>query len=180
MQETMGIKGFIDFKIYRFNSKLETFISRILGKFSNKLQLAFINKYGVLKDSWSVTNTITNAGFAVIAGLAGNTGSQTAFTYLAVGTSSTAPAASQTALGGEISTNGLTRAAATVSRVTTTQTNDTLQLAKTFTVTGSSTVEEVGVFNDATTGTMLGRALTTSKSVVNGDTLSITYKIKFA
>jgi hypothetical protein len=137
-------------------------------------------KDGNIKWELDFTNTITNAGFAVIAGLAGNTGSQTAFTYLAVGTSNTAPAASQTALGGEISTNGLSRAAATVSRVTTTQTNDTLQLYKLFTVSGSSTVEEAGIFNDATTGTMLGRALTTSKSVVNGDTLAITYKVKFA
>lgn len=138
------------------------------------------DKDGNIKWELDFTNTITNVGFAVIAGLAGNTGSQTAFTYLAVGTSNTAPAASQTALGGEITTNGLGRAAATVSRVTTTQTNDTLQLYKLFTVTGTSTVEEAGIFNDATTGIMLGRALTTSKSVVNGDTLAVTYKVKFA
>lgn len=138
------------------------------------------DKDGNIKWELDFTNTITNVGFAVIAGLAGNTGSQTAFTYLAVGTSNTAPAASQTALGGEITTNGLGRAAATVSRVTTTQTNDTLQLYKLFTVTGTSTVEEAGIFNDSTTGIMLGRALTTSKSVVNGDTLAVTYKVKFA
>ena len=138
------------------------------------------DKDGNIKWELNFTNTITNVGFAVIAGLAGNTGAQTAFTYLAVGTSSTAPSASQTALGGEITTNGLGRAAATVSRVTTTQTNDTLQLYKLFTVTGTSTVEEAGVFNDATTGTMLGRALTSSKTVVNGDTLAITYKVKFS
>lgn len=131
---------------------------------------------------WStgwVSNGITNAGKAQIALLAGD-GSATAFTYLAVGTSSTAFAASQTALQAEITDSGLARAAATVSRVTTTQTNDTLQLTKTWTVSGTKTIEEVGIFNDATTGTMLGRALTSSKSVVSGETVIGTYQVKFA
>jgi len=120
-----------------------------------------------------------NAGFAQLALLAGDA-SAVPFTFLAVGTSTTAVAATQTALQAEIVDSGLARAAATVSRVTTTVTNDTLQLTYTWSVTGTKTVEEVGIFNDATTGTMLGRALTTSKAVVNGDTLQITYKVKFS
>ncbi len=128
----------------------------------------------------TVFNGITNAGFAAMAGLVGNTGAISAFTYLAVGTSSTAFSAGQTALIGEISTSGLSRASATVSRVTTTQTNDTLQLAKTFTLSGSATVEEIGAFNAASTGIMLGRALTGTLSLVNGDELTTTYKFKFS
>lgn len=124
-------------------------------------------------------NTITNAALAVLSGLAGNTGSQVAFTYLAIGTSSTAPAASQTALQAETAVSGLTRAAATVSRTTTAQTNDTLQLVHTWTAGGSATIEEVGIFNDATTGVMLGRALTTSKALAANDTLTITYTVQF-
>jgi hypothetical protein len=151
--ETIKIKGQIDFKI--------------------------IHKDGSTEE-WSVNNLITSAGKAELANLAGNVSSPTAFTYLAVGTSSTAVAVGQTALGGEISTNGLSRASATVSRTTTTVTNDTLQLAKTFTVTGSSTVEEIGVFNASSSGTMLGRALTTSRSLINGDTFACTYKIIFS
>lgn len=146
-----------------------------------RIRLVCHDKDGKLKwDTGFIKNTITNAAFAVLSGLAGNTGSQTAFTYLAVGSSNTAPLASQTALQAEISTNGLGRAAASVSRVTTTQTNDTLQLLKAFTVSGSSTVEEAGIFNDPTAGVMLGRALTTSKIVVNGDALTITYQVKFS
>jgi type IV secretory pathway TrbL component len=146
-----------------------------------KVRLVCHDINGNLKfDTGFIKNTITNASFAVLSGLAGNTGSQTAFTYLAVGTSSTAPAASQTALAGEIVDSGLERAAATVSRVTTTQTNDTLQLVKAFAVTGTKTVEEAGIFNASSAGTMLGRALTTTKSVVSGDTLTVTYQVKFA
>jgi len=127
-----------------------------------------------------INNSTMNAAFAVFSGLAGNTGSQTAFTYLAVGTSNTAVSASQTALGGEISTNGLARAAATVSRVTTTQTNDTLQLVKVWTASGTSIVEEIGYFNASSSGVMGGRALTSTKTVVNGETLTSTYQIKFS
>ncbi len=128
----------------------------------------------------TVFNGITNAGFAAMAGLVGNTGAISAFTYLAVGTSSTAFSAGQTALIGEISTNGLSRVAATVSRVTTTQTNDTLQLTYTFTVSGTSTIEEIGAFNAASSGIMLGRALTSTIALVNGDSLTMTYKFKFS
>lgn len=136
---------------------------------------------GELKwDTGWIKNTITNGGKAEVAGLTGNTGSPTAFTYLAVGTSSTAPAAAQTALQAELSSDGLSRAAATVSRTTTTVTNDTLRLVKAFSVTGTQTVEEAGIFNDPTAGTMLGRALTGSKAVVNGDTLTVTYDVAFA
>lgn len=125
-------------------------------------------------------NIITNAGKAELANLAGNVSSPTAFTYLAVGTSSTATAATQTALGAEITTSGLGRASATVSRTTTTITNDTLQLVKVWSVTGSQTIEEIGIFNASSSGTMLGRALTTSKVVANGETFTATYQVKFA
>lgn len=135
---------------------------------------------GKIVEDVTVNNGITNAGFGVMSGLVGNVGSETAFTYLAVGTSSTAFSAAQTALIGEISSNGLSRASATVTQETTTQTDDTLQLTKTFTVSGSSTIEEVGAFNDASAGNMLGRALTGTVSVVSGDELIITYKFKFA
>lgn len=152
IKDKMGVRGRIDFKITHKDGSV---------------------------DEWSIDNLITSAGKAAIAGLVGNTGAITAFSYIAVGTSTTAPSAGQTALIGEIVTNGLSRASASVSRTTTTVTNDTLTLTKTFTVTGSSTVEECGIFNAASVGIMLGRALTTTKPVVNGDLLAITYNIIF-
>ena len=78
---------------------------------------------GTLKWELKTPNTIMSAGKAALANLAGNVSSPTAFTYLAVGTSTTAVAVNQTALGAEITTGGLARASATVSRVTTTVTN---------------------------------------------------------
>lgn len=134
----------------------------------------------LLQDTGFEKNLITNVALAVFSGLVGATGAQTAFSYLAVGTDATAAAASQTTLVAEIVDSGLARAAATVTRSTTTQTNDTLQFDKTFTVTGTKTVAEVGVFNAASVGVMAARKVPTAVSVVNGNTLAVTYKLIFS
>ena len=134
---------------------------------------------GNIRDSWTVKNLVTNAGFALLASLCGDAAA-VPFTYIAVGTDSTAVAVTDTTLTAEITDTGLERAAGTVSRVTTTVTNDTYQITKTWTATGSKTIEEVGVFNAASDGTMLSHALTTSKAVESGETLTATYKLKFA
>ncbi|MCK9597901.1 MAG: hypothetical protein M0R06_02600 [Sphaerochaeta sp.] len=126
--------------------------------------------------------SITNAALAVISGLVGNVDTQTAFTYVANGSGSTAAAASQTALVSEnANTYGFGRAAATVTRQTTTQTNDTVQFYKLWTATGSVTVREVGVFNASSSGTMLARTvLAADKSISSGETFALTYKVAFA
>lgn len=134
---------------------------------------------GKVRDIWTVENLVTTVGFAQLALLAGDA-SATPFTYIAVGTSTTAAAIGDTTLVAEIVDTGLARAAGTVSRVTTTGTNDTFQITYTWTATGAKTIEEVGVFNAVSAGVMLSRALTTSKVVANGETLTSTYKLKFA
>lgn len=150
------------------------------GKFELKVykdQAAF-ERGEVLHQSVS-KNIITNAALAAISGLVGNTGSQTAFTYLELGTGATAPAASQTTLVTPITDSGMARAAATVSRSTTTQTNDTLSLAYSWTASGSKTITEAGIFNAASSGVMLARALTTSYAAVSGNVVTLTYTVKF-
>ena len=148
-------------------------------KITGKIDFKIVSADGIIKDSWTVHNAIMNAGFAQLALLAGDA-TAVPFTYLAVGTSSTAVVATQTALQGEIVDSGLARASATVSRVTTTVTNDTLKLYYEWTATGTKTVEEVGVFNAASGVTMLARALTTSKIIVATDKLQVSYNIKFS
>jgi hypothetical protein len=133
---------------------------------------------GKIRDSWTVDNLVVNGGLAFITGLL--TGTGTVPTYIALGTSTTAVAGNQTTLVAEITDTGLERAVSTASQVTTTITNDTFQLAKTFTATGSKTIEEVGVFNDPSAGTMLSRALTTSKAIANGESIAVVYKLVLA
>lgn len=140
----------------------------------------FVKRYGVLQlDTGFGDNIITSVGKAAIAGLAGNTGAVTAFSYVAVGTSSSAVSASDTTLGAEITDTGLARTTATVSRVTTTTTNDTLQFAYTWSASGTKTVQEFGVFNASSAGVMLNHYLTGALALVNTNTLVVTYKVIF-
>ena len=119
---------------------------------------------------------ITNAGMAEVAGLIGTDtqGDVTAFDYIAIGTGTTAPSATQTALVSEQQ-----RAAATGTRVTTSVTNDTLQLVKdAFSFSGSYAITEVGVFNSSSGGTMLSRSTFSAVNVTANDTLKVTVKIQ--
>ncbi len=136
------------------------------------------DKEGNLRDSWKSENLVVNGGLAFITGLLGGTG--TVPTYIALGTDDTAVAGSQTALVAEITDSGLARATGTVSQETTTVTDDTFQITKTFTATGSKTIEEVGIFNAASAGTMLSRALTTTKAIDTDENIVVTYKLKLA
>lgn len=134
---------------------------------------------GNIRDSWTVDNIVTNVGKAQLALLCGDA-SATPFTFIGLGTSATAVAATDTALTAEITTSGLGRAAATISRVTTTTTNDTFQATNTFTASGNVTVEEVGIFTAISGGTMLSHALTTTKAVSSGETITATYQLRFS
>lgn len=150
-------------------------------KLKGYIRLKCVKSDGSVKwDTGWIRNTITNAGIGVLPDLVGSGLTGTEFGYIAVGTSNTTPAATDTALGAEITGSGLARATATVTKTTTTITNDTLQFYHEWTATATATVEEVGVFNDATAGTMLGRALTGTKTVDDGEKLQGTYKIVFS
>lgn len=147
-------------------------------KLKGLISLTVTDKDGNLKDEREIKNVITKTGLAQIALLAGASGD--AFTYLALGTGATAATSDDTALETETSASGLARAAATVSRVTTTVTNDTLQLAKTFTAGASAAITECGILNAATDGVLLGRQVFSAVNVVSGDSLAVTYKVSFA
>ena len=107
-------------------------------------------------------------------------GAEAAFAYLAVGTGTTGAAAGDTALEAEITTGGLARALATLSRVTTTQTNDTAPLLYIWTSSASHAITELGTFNDASAGVLLGRQVFGLITVVSGDTIQLTHKFKFS
>ncbi len=123
----------------------------------------------------------TNSGKSELSGLAGDVGSKTAFTYLAVGTGTTAFAASQTSLASEITDTGLARASATVTQETSSVSDDTLQLQHTWTATGSKTLGEIGVLNASSGGTMGWRqALSPTKSLTSGSDYTATMQIAFS
>ena len=98
-------------------------------------------------------------------------------TFIALGTGVTAANVTDTTLQTELAVSGLSRVNATVSAVTTTVTNDTLQLANTFTVTGTAAITEAGILNAGAGGTLLSRLVFSAVNVINGDSLTVTYKI---
>jgi len=144
------------------------------------LEIVHIGKDGRVK-SREVTgipeDTVTRVGKAQAAGLL-NGVVTTPFTYLAIGTGTTASADTDTALQAEITTGGGARAAATCTRVTTTVTNDTAQLYKEWTFTASFAVTECGAFDAASAGNMLFRQVFAVKNVESADKLQLTAKIQ--
>ena len=145
---------------------------------TGEIELVVRGKDGHIKDVRCVKNLVVDAGLAAVAGLILTDVSVNDFDYIAVGTGTVAPAAGDTALGAEIVDSGLARAAATGTRITTTKTNDTAQLQLTFSVTGTKAVTEAGMFNAASSGDMLARQTFSAVNVVNGDSLTITWKIQ--
>lgn len=145
----------------------------------------FYQKYAFLQPllgNWSekrvIRNLVTSAGKAGVASRINGSGGEAAFTYIAVGTGTTAAAVGDTALQTELASSGLSRANATASRTTTSVTNDTAQLVNTFTVTGTQAVTESGVLNAASSGVLLCRQVFSAINVVNGDSLQITWKVQ--
>jgi hypothetical protein len=139
------------------------------------LLMPFLGHWAMSKHA---SNLITNAGRALISGLINGSGTPAAATYVAVGTGTNAAAAGDTTLQTELAASGLTRAAGTVSLVTTTVTNDTAQVTKTFSVTGTQAVTEAGLLNASSTGTLLCRQVFSAVNVINGDSLAITWKVQ--
>ncbi|MEM0162743.1 MAG: hypothetical protein QXO62_06745 [Thermoproteota archaeon] len=129
---------------------------------------------GKLIEERKVEDLVVAVGKAQIAGLVGGLATGTA-SYMAVGTGTTAPSSSDTALGSEV-----LRVQTSNSLVTTNTTNDTLQLQGNFSFTASYAITEMGVFNASSGGTMFIRNTFGAINVVSGDTITIISKLVFS
>lgn len=124
-------------------------------------------------------NIITAAGKAAVAEQIIDI-TATPFTALEIGIGTSVATTAETTLVSAIADSGLARKAATVTRVTTDDANDTAQLVVTWTSLTPSpatiAVTEVGAFNLSAAGAMLGRQVFAAVNMVAGDKLEITYK----
>ena len=182
--DTSKIKGELTFIVKdKFGRAKKLWKENQLGRFLRVafgLDLQGISLLGQWTNKLVFTNLVVNAGLAGMASRCNGAGAEAAFTYLAVGTGTTAPAAGNTTLEAEIVDSGLARAVATCTRVTTTVTNDTAQLDKTWNVTGTKAVTEAGALNAAAAGVLLGRQTFSAVNVANGDTLQVIYKFQMS
>lgn len=153
---------------YTFDTKIER-----IG-LSGKARLSHYGPEGKLIGERKTPNTVVTTGKAQVAGLICGVVTDH-FEYVAIGTGTTATSAASTALSHEA-----TRATAATSRVTTTVTNDTAQLVKTFSFNAASAITESGVQDSASEGTMLCRATFSAINVSSGDSLQVTWKVKAA
>jgi len=125
---------------------------------------------GELKDYREIDNLVVTTGLNYIASRMKDA-SATAMTHMAVGTTNTAAALADTALGAEVAAS---RTALTSTNVTT----NSIAYACTFSAgTGTGALVEAGIFNNSSGGTMLCR---TVFSVINkgaSDSVTITWTI---
>ena len=165
------------------------------------LEIIATDPNGQIKAYRQTDNAITIAGENCVAkalfkgtgtgagsqGTAGCTGAVTSpWVYLAVGTGTGTETNTSTALGTELATSGLTRALATTVTITNSTTGGagssaaSVSVAKTFTVSGTQTVTEAGLFNETSssnTDSMFARKVFTGVTVNNGDSLTVTWTV---
>jgi hypothetical protein len=130
-------------------------------------------------DEQEVWNQITNSGRDQLhlqgygtSGLATN-----GFNYIGLTNTAITPAAGDTSLSGEITSNGLSRAQGAYAHTTGT---NTTTISYTFTATGTQACQAAALFNLAgppVAGIMNHELTFTQRSLISGDTLAVTYTI---
>jgi hypothetical protein len=115
---------------------------------------------------------VTNTGKDIITNRI--IGSGTEPNYVAIGTGTTAEAATQTALVTEVET----RALGTSSRATTTTANDTYRVVGTITATAGRAVTESGLFDASTSGNMFTRGVFSVVNLSTGDSIQLTWNVQ--
>ena len=179
IKNKLGVKGHVKIRIKDSEGNFKSLWQE--NKLGELLGLQIPGLTGKYSTEYHKDNLIVDAGLAGIASRYNGDGAEAAFTYIAVGTSDTDPTdGTKETLVAEITDSGLERAAATASREKTTKTNDTAKLVKEFTVTGPKAINEVGILNAATDGTLGSRTVITTKNVDSGDTIEITYTLQVA
>jgi hypothetical protein len=164
MKETVGVGDNVAMALSR---------PRVVREFIpivGEVFLELVDGYGRLKDQQHVTNLVVDAGENHIADQLSSSPGGSAMSHMAIGTGSTAAAFGDTALGTEVDRNALT------SR--TDSTNVVTYVGTWSAGDGTnSALREAGIFNAASTGTMLARAVYANIDKQAADTLTITWTV---
>jgi hypothetical protein len=139
-------------------------------KATGLVKIVHTNAAGELVKEFNVPNLVVTAGKNHIAAkIAATTNSPAAMTHMAIGTGTSTPGASDTALGtqtGRVSLSG-----STVS-------TNTITYTATFPAgTGDGAITEAGVFNASSGGTMLCRTTFPVVNKASGDTIAVTWVV---
>lgn len=132
------------------------------------LKIVLQDESGQVKETREIPNLVVTVGKTFIASRMVGT-SSAIMSHMAVGSSSTAPAAGDTGLGSELGRVALTSGTSSGAVAT--------YVATFGTGVGTGAIVEAGIFNDASTGTLLCH---TTFAVVNkgaNDTMTITWTV---
>lgn len=135
------------------------------------LEIHLFDENGFQKDYRKINNLVVAAGKDVIASrLIGNT--IAIMSHMAVGSSNTAAAASQTALGTELGRVALS---------STNRSANTITYVASFPAgTGTGSLAEAGILNAASSGNMLCRTTFSTVTKSAGDTVVVTWNVTVA
>lgn len=130
---------------------------------------------GVIIESGERDNVITTVGKNALASLLNSASAGTTLvTHIGFGTSTTAVVAGDTALGTELSGGGYARVAVARSNPS----GNVIQYVATLTGLTGVTVQEAGLFNAATAGTLFAHQLTGAVTLSTAsDSLQITWQV---
>ena len=183
-KNTAKIKGIMKFTLRDKNGKIkklwnENWLGKFLrNKFNLDLQGIFF--LGHWANNLTIHNIITSVGKAGMASRFNGDGAEAVFNYLAIGSGTTAATVDDTALEAEFTGDGLARAVADVSRITTNVANDTGKLSYTWTASATQNITEAGAFNASANGIIAGRSVFSAIGVDSGDKFQFDYAFVFA
>jgi hypothetical protein len=118
---------------------------------------------------------LVNTGKAIVTNYL-NGGAATQPKYVAWGTGAGTTGLTDTTLFTETGS----RVTGTTSQVTTTTTNDTLQVVGTQTASGSVTITNAGLFDASTSGNLFAKGDFTGVALNSGDSIQFTFKVQFS
>jgi len=140
-------------------------------KATGKVRIVKTNASGITTHDFEVPNLVVTTGKNFIASsmIKTTTNSPAAMTHMAIGTGSTSPGASDSALGtqtGRVSLSGNTVS------------TNTITYTATFPAgTGDGAITEAGIFNASTGGTLLCRTTFPVVNKASGDTIAVTWVV---
>lgn len=156
------------------NDKIESHMFGQLAsrraRITGRLQIILKDPNGEIKEEEVVDNLVVTVGRYHIADQMADQ-SEAAMSHMAIGTGSTAAAATDTALETELDRNALT----STTQGTGTDENKVTYIGDWAAGDGTGAITEAGIFNSASAGIMLCRTVFAVKNKGAGDTLSLTW-----
>lgn len=144
-------------------------------KATGKLTIVLYDKNGVVKETRECDNLVVTVGKGYVTSRMIGT-SATVMGYMEVGTSSTAAAAAQTALVAAVASSRTAFTSAT--QATSSTANDSVTYVTTFVAgTGTGALTEAGIFNAASSGTLLCRTVFSVVTKGASDAMTITWTV---